>query len=88
MKKKFKNILVQIFCTKIGWLIVCFLLALIFGLLSNYYDWAEIVMYICMVYPFVLALVAIAYGWIINPIRDYKNDKKIREQYKKENENK
>lgn len=85
-----KNILVQIFRTKIGWFVICLLLAGTFGILSDYYNslFFPIAMYVCLVYPFGLTLVAIAYGWIINPIRDRKESKKMAEQYKKDHEEK
>ncbi len=54
MKKMFKEIFVQLFCTKIGLLLVSVLLALGFGLLSTYYDWAWWAMYASLIYPVVL----------------------------------
>lgn len=74
-----KKILVQIFCTKIGWLVICILLAGIFGILSDYNDslFFSIAMYASLVYPSVLLLVLIAYAWVINPIRERKETKKL-----------
>lgn len=79
-----KNILTQIFRTKIGWFVICLLLAGTFMILNDHYDsgFFEIAMYVCLVYPFGLTLVGIAYAWIINPIRDRKESKKMAEQYK------
>ena len=78
MNDKTRHWLLQIFATKIGWLAICGLMTIIFGLLANLYDWAEIVMYISLVYPVVLTLIMIVYAWFINPIREYKANKKLR----------
>lgn len=88
--KKLKQILVQIFCTKIGWLLLTLCLAVIFGVLAENFDceWCDIVMYVCFLYPVGLTLVMIAYGWVINPIRDRKESKRMAEQYKKDNDGK
>jgi amino acid transporter len=85
-----KKILVQIFCTKIGWLVICLLLAGGFGILSDYNDslFFPIAMYASLVYPAGLLLVMLAYAWFINPIRDKKESKRMAEQYKKEHETK
>lgn len=72
MEDKIKHSLLQIFATKMGLLIVSFVLILIFGILGNKYEWAATVMKICWLYPIGLALVMIVYAWVINPIRDYK----------------
>jgi hypothetical protein len=85
---KLIHIFIQIFCTKIGWLFFCLLLTIIFGILANYYDWCEIAMFICFIYPVVLTLIMIVYAFVINPLRDYKENKKIKEQYKKDHEQK
>ncbi len=73
MKEKLKKTLLQIFGTKIGWLFVSLFLTVIFGVLSNFYDWAEIPMFISLIYPVGLSLVMIVYAWIINPINEQKN---------------
>lgn len=80
--KKLQHWLLQIFATKIGWLAISLLSAITFGVLSNWYDWAEIPMFISWVYPVVLTLIMIVYAWIINPIRDYKETKKLKEKNK------
>lgn len=79
-----KKVLVQIFCTKIGWLGVTLLLAFIFGLIADRTDcdWCAYVMYACFAYPVGLTIVMIVYAWIINPLRDYRENKKLREQNK------
>jgi uncharacterized protein YacL len=74
--KKLEHWLVQIFATKIGWLGISILFAVIFGVLANWYDWAETAMFIAWIYPAVLTLIMIVFAWIINPIREYKKNKK------------
>lgn len=66
----------QIFCTKIGWLIICLFLSLVFGILANWIDWCQTAMFISLVYPILLTIVMIVFAWIINPIkkRISKND--------------
>ncbi len=81
MKKLFK-ILAQIFCTKIGLFFVTILLAFGFGLLSNYYDWAWLAMYISLIYPLALVIILIIYATIINPLRERKETKKLRDENK------
>jgi hypothetical protein len=81
--KKLEHWLLQIFATKIGWLAISLLSALTFGLLANIYDWAYWPAILSWVYPVVLTLIMIVYAWIINPIRDYKETKKLKEQNKK-----
>ncbi len=82
--EKLRHVLVQIFCTKIGWLVVCLFLAFVFGSLATAYElfWCQVAMYLSFAYPFGLTLVMIAYGWVINPIREYKENKKLRKQNK------
>ena len=48
-------------------------------------DWAFWVSVPALLYMFGLVLVMIAYAWVINPIREYKENKKIREEYNKKN---
>lgn len=81
---KLKNILVQIFCTKIGWLLLTIVLAVVFGVIAQNtdYEWCAYAMYICFLYPVGLTIVMIVYAWIINPLRDYRENKKLMEQNK------
>ena len=72
MKEKLKKTLLQIFGTKIGWLFVSLFLTVIFGVLSNFYDWAEIPMFISLIYPVGLSLVMIVYAWIITQLMNKK----------------
>jgi hypothetical protein len=56
----------QIFCTKIGWMLISFIL-------MNLFIWLEFpvwLIYIPASYMVGLTLVAIIYAWIINPLRD------------------
>jgi energy-converting hydrogenase Eha subunit C len=73
------KILIQIFRTKIGWLVICLLLAGLFLILSDYYDslFFPIAMYASLVYPVGLTLVLLTYAWIINPLRERKENKKL-----------
>ena len=83
-KSRLRQILVQIFCTKIGWLLISLLSAFIFGIIADRTDceWCSYVMYASFVYPVILTLIMIVYAWFINPIRDWKENKKLREQNK------
>jgi hypothetical protein len=75
MDKNSRAWLLQIFSTKIGWLVITILSTLIFGILSNFYEWAVIPTFISLIYPVCLTLIMIVYAWIINPIKDLKNKK-------------
>ena len=81
--KKLEHWLLQIFATKIGWLGLSLLGMVVFGLLSNIYEWAEIGVFISLIWPVTFTLIAIAYAWVINPIRAYKETKKMKGQNKK-----
>jgi len=78
MNDKLKNLLLQIFATKIGWLLLTLGSTFLFGVLSNWFDWAQLPMFISLVYPIGLTIVMIAYAWVINPIRDWKENKKLK----------
>lgn len=71
------KILKQLFTTKIGWLVICLLLTFSFGIISNEFDlfWAEIMMYLSLVYPIILLIIMLVYACIINPLRERKNGK-------------
>ncbi len=71
LKEEIKYVLVQLFCTKVGWLLICGLGILVFGTLANYYDWAETVMIICWIYPTIFTLVGIFYA-LVNTLKDWK----------------
>lgn len=78
MNNKLKKWLLQIFATKIGWLALTLLSAVLFGVLSNWFDWAQLPVFICLIYPFGLTIILIVYAWIINPIKDWKQNKKFK----------
>lgn len=73
--KNFKELLIdiflQIFCTKIGWVIICIFLA---GLSTWFFDYPVegYILIALMSYPVGLTLVMIVFALIINPIRDRK----------------
>ena len=73
--------------TKLGWLLISFVWACTFTAIDNNVegDWAFWVSVPALLYMFGLVLVMIAYAWVINPIREYKENKKIREEYNKKN---
>ena len=50
-KPKMKQMFLQIFASKLGWMMVCLALCVVFGALANYYDWAYTAMLICALYP-------------------------------------
>lgn len=62
-------ILKQIFCTKIGWVFICAFFSVVFGILTNWFNWAYIGVLVSMVYPVILTLIMLVYAWIINPLR-------------------
>jgi hypothetical protein len=72
MESKGKQWMIQIFCTKIGWLGICLISSVVFSILSNYYDWALVALKISVAYPVILTLIMMVYAWIINPIRSLK----------------
>lgn len=72
--KKTKNMLSWFFTTKIGLLCVTSLMTAIFLILSDFYDWAIVGVYIFGTYPIVLIFVMIVYAYIINPIRSRKKN--------------
>lgn len=81
--KKLEHWLLQIFATKIGWLGISILGLIVFGLLSNLYEWAYTGMLISLIWPFTFTIIAIVYAWIINPIRAYNENKKLKQNNKK-----
>lgn len=69
--------------TKLGKMI--YSLALAFGCfaLANIWDIMFYVAWVFMIYPLGLFCVMMVYAWVINPIRDWKESKKMREEYQK-----
>lgn len=84
MNENLKHWMLQIFATKIGWLGLSLLSAIVFGILGNYYDWALLPAMLSWAWPIVFTLIAIVYAFIINPIRSYKENKAIKEKFKNE----
>jgi hypothetical protein len=76
MNRKTTQVLLQLFATKIGWLAICSLLIVVFGVLSKFYPWAETAMYISAIYPILLCLALLLFGLIINPIKRYIQSRK------------
>jgi uncharacterized transporter YbjL len=64
--------------TKIGKLIASFLLASICLFLSEIWDFMYYVAMAFMAYPFGLTIVMIAYAWVINPMKDWKESQKAK----------
>lgn len=66
--------------TKLGWLIISFLWIGTFMIIDDNIEsnWAFWVAIPGFLYIIGLFLVLITYAWIINPIRDYKENKKLR----------
>ena len=89
MKDSTKTALLQVFATKIGWAFISMVLLVVFGvfstnstLIENGYEWCNYAMIPPALYLLVLTLIMMAYAWIINPIRAYKERKKARESFK------
>jgi hypothetical protein len=71
--------------TKIGKLIASLILAFSSFALANVLDSMFYVGLVFMIYPIGLFCVMMAYAWVINPIRDWKETKKMKEEYKIKN---
>ena len=59
----------QLFGTKLGWAGMLTVLWVIFGILTNWFEWAWIGFFIAGAFPLGLGLTMIAFACIINPIR-------------------
>ncbi|MFN7656508.1 MAG: hypothetical protein ACK5OW_01835, partial [bacterium] len=82
MKTKLKQILLQIFTTKVGWLGFSMFCAILFGTIAEDYEWAQIPFILSWIWPVLYTLIGITYAWIINPIRQYKETKKLKQNKK------
>ena len=71
-----KQLISQVFKTKVGLFILSTILCLTFGVLHNYYDWAFYPFIVFGIYPVCFMIVMIIFAWIINTIREYKSNKK------------
>ena len=77
---KIKNFFKWLTHTKLGWLLISFIWLGIFMIIDDNIEsnWAFWTAMPALVYIVGLCLVMIAYGWVINPIREYKETKKLR----------
>lgn len=82
--KNIGNALKWLVTTKLGWLILSFVWIAIFLIIddnieSNWAFWTALPGFAYIVGLF---LVMVAYAWVINPIREYKENKKLRDENK------
>jgi len=77
---KILNALKWLISTKLGWLIISFLWIGTFMIIDDNIEsgWAFWVAMPGFAYMIGLFLVLISYAWVINPIREYKENKKLR----------
>lgn len=75
MKKDIKYWIAQIFKTWIGWIILLAISLIVFGVLANYYDWVEWVVFASVYGLAFIILVFMVYAWIINPYKEYRKYK-------------
>jgi hypothetical protein len=75
-----KNILLMLLFSKLGLLLLSLIFVLIFGITASItnYEWANIGLYISLIYPIGLAFLMIIYAWFINPIKQFYKNKKIK----------
>jgi len=85
-----KQFLKWLVYTKLGWCVISFIWMAIFLLIDSNVDaeWPFWVAMLGAAYLFGLTLVMIAFAWVINPIREYKENKKLREELKQKEKNK
>ena len=50
------------FKTKVGWIIICLILVVVFGTLANWFDWCKWVMFASLSYPIILSLIMFYYA--------------------------
>ncbi len=76
--------------TKLGWFILSFIWTAIFIAIDSNVngDWAFYIAIPGMAYMAGLTLLMIAYAWVINPIREYKSNKKLRKELEEKNKSK
>ena len=77
MWDKIKKSLFWLTHTKLGWFFISFIWSAIFTAIDNNIEgnWAFWLSLPGFVYMFGLTLVAIAYAWVINPLREYRENK-------------
>lgn len=78
---KIKDALYWMTHTKLGWLLISFVWLAVFMAIDNNVEgsWAFWTAMPALAYITGLTLVMIAYAWVINPIREYKENKRLRE---------
>ena len=78
MLDKIKNSLFWATHTKLGWFLISFVWSATFMIVDNNIsgDWAYWTAMPGIAYMFGLTLVGIAYAWVINPLREYRENKK------------
>lgn len=82
-----KDKIYWVFMTNIGRLVTSSALAAFCLFLGNYIDWMVwVALGLFLIYPLPFTLIAMAYGLVINPIKDYKKEKKDKELLKKFND--
>jgi len=82
MIDKIKNAFFWATHTKLGWLLISFIWVGVFMAIDNNVegDWAFWMAIPGLLYIVGLTLVMIAYAWVINTIREYKENKKLKEK--------
>ena len=77
---KIKNFFKWLTHTKLGWLLISFIWLGVFMIIDDNVEgnWAFWTAMPALAYIAGLTLVMMAYAWVINPIRDYKENKKLR----------
>lgn len=88
--RKIYDALRWLVCTKLGWLIISMIWGGIFLVIDNTQDsyWALILAAPAVLYAVGLFLVMMVYAYILNPLREYKETKKIKDQYNESQKNK
>jgi uncharacterized membrane protein len=78
MLDKIKKFLFWTKHTKLGWFLISFIWAATFTIIDNNIedDWAYWLAIPGIAYMFALVLVTVVYAWVINPIREYRKNKK------------
>lgn len=88
--RKIYDALRWLVCTKLGWLIISMIWGGIFLVIDNTQDsyWALILAAPAVLYAVGLFLTMMVYAYILNPLKEYKETKKIKDQYNESQKNK
>lgn len=75
-----KYLLLRLLFSKLGLLLLSLIFVFIFGIIASItnYEWATIGLYISLIYPVGLAFLMIIYAWIINPIKEFRKNYKLK----------